>query len=171
MCLQIDEFHLDGTQNAPLPLRAKYPILVWKVLRSNILLPWRYKTPFQRTPVKLGKYLHADTGPFAHRRWIYGGDTDFLWVVDEGIHGFASIIEANDMVECGSFRIGLFERLTVHPAIIPTGARFFYGKNEEVVASSMIIYDNATQIEAGTNSVYAALEEKICPERNEGNGS
>lgn len=119
MCLNISRQYHPFRAGGPLPRIASHDMLVYKALNSSI---------------------SADYGlsPYTDHRWYFGvTEKATMDVVGDRYHDFE--------VEAGLHACVTEDRATCHaprvvPAIIPKGAKFYYGEYGEIVADTMTVY-------------------------------
>lgn len=142
MCLNIHNMHHINSylSSHPTGLVSIAPILVWKVLwKANFI---------------------SGLAPYRETMWIFNKcatvprlrisrDHD----VTEGLHAFISPFTAKH--EAKSWYGNAH---TVHPAIIPVGSNLLFGKDHDVVSTSLIVFKNIAAVRAKYGSITEAMK-------------
>lgn len=125
MCLVIDKkLHTKKSNRAP--RRAMQDILVYKMLRivsRNGQL--EYLAPYYHTPWVMNRKKRATMK-------VFDRDSDCP-NVEQGLHSFANKSTAEGRCVSWSER-------RIFPAVIPKGSLVYFGEDNEIVSSSLIVY-------------------------------
>ena len=144
MCLYIStNFHhaVNGEYRARKVGRK--PLLVWKLLEYNEDIRG-YATPYQYLPITFKNGMKVVNGvgfsPVVKKSYSY----DIVsTAVNEGVHAYRTKDRAiNATIEALANKWE-FVRF---PAIIPSGERYFIGKDGDIVASQMIIFKSTVSL-------------------------
>lgn len=121
MCLHVSSDIHEKIPTSYVPKVAERPYQVWKVLRID---GDRWVSPFRLTPFDLNVINTA--------KFSFDGDGD----VEAGLHGFFGS-EENAR---NNWSFNSIERLL--PALIPAGAEFFIGDDNEFASNQLIVFHN-----------------------------
>ncbi|QDJ96250.1 hypothetical protein Xoosp13_63 [Xanthomonas phage Xoo-sp13] len=127
MCLIInDKYHTDRT-----PKVATQPILVWKVLESAT--EKQAVSPYQGATWRFGVQKKVNFS------FTQTGD---ITSVGAGLHAFIS----KDCRSISRMVINWYHvYATVYPAVIPVGAEYFIGSNDEIVSTQLTVYKTVAE--------------------------
>jgi len=138
MCLYIStKFHHSVNEEYRAKKVGKNPLLVWKLLEYNEDIRG-YATPYQYLPITFKNGMKVVNGvgfsPVVKKPYT---------AVNEGVHAYRTKDRAiNATIEALANRWE-FVRF---PAIIPSGERYFIGKDGDIVASQMIIFKSTVSL-------------------------
>ena len=156
MCLTVNmDFH-DG-QEILKPLTAPYDIMVWKILCKNPFLN-EYYTPYMCLYVGNGmgtRKITSDIIPEG-RLPLYSQQDRIVVEVKKGVHSF--------VINDGYYFLSTLKNLensrpTSFPAIIPEGAKFFIGTNDDIVSNELKIFFDKKQLPKDCKSIYKFIYE------------
>lgn len=131
MCLYVDrQYHPFTYISKPKPKVATFPILVYKALGFD---GKRYIAPYRGTKYNFNKTYTAKLGVLLN---YYIDRKRYEWYeVGEGLHACITKDRADQISS------------NVFYAIIPPGAEFYLGDENDIVASKLIVYESKLDLE------------------------
>lgn len=114
------------------PKKATHDILVFKLLTPEL------KSPYKNFQYTLGKEFSAKIVKKMNPSW-----GEFAIVVNEGLHAWRTGERAQNL-SCNSRKC--------YPAIIPKGALYYIGDNDDIVSNKLIVYNNLDDLQDARNS-------------------
>ena len=137
MCLYVDERYHTTLE----PKTAMFPILVYKALEYSDYY-MGYISPYMEIEYEFGELNTSHL--------IFDDENDS---VEDGLHACTTKESAEN--HCYRFSYG-----DIFPAIIPVGAMFFIGENNEIVSTELIVYKNLRAL----TRVHGKIRKGVCKE-------